>query len=159
MYNLLMVNETIFLQIVSLILLIMIIIVLHGTFHPTLGKIIRQSTWIPAETFLEMRNKRDKNNRLASERYNVKGVYIFYNRTKHKYYVGQAHKLLSRVNGHLTGKGNGDVYADYAYGDRLFVKFHKFRGTAFKNLNEMERYYIEKYHGQSKGYNKTVGNK
>ena len=106
-----------------------------------------------------MRNKRDKNNRLESERYNVKGVYVILNRSKHKYYVGQAHKLLSRVNGHLTGKGNGNVYADFAYGDRFYIKLFRFKGHAFKNLNEMERFYINKYHAQENGYNKTIGNR
>lgn len=114
---------------------------------------------MPAEKFLRMRNVRNDKNRLASEKYNVKGVYILHNISRHKYYVGQAHKLLSRVNGHLTGKGNGDVYADYIYGDKFRVRFVRFRGRAFKSLNEMERYYIDKYHAQNAGYNKTVGNK
>ena len=149
----------IFLQTISIILLLVLILVLHGSLHPSLGSVIKRSVWISAESFLTMRNKRNKKNRLASERYNVKGVYVLHNRTKHKYYVGQAHKLLSRVNGHLTGKGNGNVYADFAYGDRFYVKFHRFKGRTFKTLNEMERYYINKYHAQEDGYNKTIGNR
>jgi len=151
--------ETIFLQTISIILVLILLLVLHSSLHPSLGSIMKRSIWISAERFLTMRNVRNKKNRLASERYNVKGVYILHNRTKHKYYVGQAHKLLSRVNGHLTGKGNGIVYADYAYGDRFYIKFHRFRGRSFKTLNEMERYYINKYHAQEDGYNKTIGNR
>jgi hypothetical protein len=137
----------------------MLIVVIHRCLHPSLGNIIRRSAWISAEKFLTMRNQRSKNNRLASERYNVKGVYILHNRSKHKYYVGQAHKLLSRVNGHLTGKGNGNVYADFAYGDRFYVRFVRLKGASFKNLNDMERYFINKYHAQEDGYNKTIGNR
>ena len=151
--------DILFLQTTSIVLVLAILIVLHISLHPSLGSIIKHSNWISAERFLAMRNVRNKKNRLASEKYNVKGVYILHNRSKHKYYVGQAHKLLSRVNGHLTGKGNGNVYADFAYGDRFYVKFHRFRGKAFKTLNEMERYYITKYHAQEDGYNKTIGNR
>ncbi len=152
-------NSILFLQISSVILVIIFLILVHHMLHPSLGSAIRNSNWMPAEKFLRMRNVRNDKNRLASEKYNVKGVYILHNISRHKYYVGQAHKLLSRVNGHLTGKGNGDVYADYIYGDKFRVRFVRFRGRAFKSLNEMERYYIDKYHAQNAGYNKTVGNK
>lgn len=152
-------DNILFLQISSIILVIIFFILVHHMLHPSLGSAIRNSNWMPAEKFLRMRNVRNDKNRLASEKYNVKGVYILHNISRHKYYVGQAHKLLSRVNGHLTGKGNGDVYADYIYGDKFRVRFVRFRGKAFKSLNEMERYYIDKYHAQNAGYNKTVGNK
>ena len=52
-----------------------------------------------------------------------------------------------------------NVYADFAYGDRFYVKLLPFKGKAFKSLNEMERYYINKYHAQEDGYNKTIGNR
>lgn len=151
-------NDTLLLQISSIILMIIFCILIHHMLHPSLGAAIRNSSWIPAEKFLRMRNVRNDKNKLASEKFNVKGVYILHNISRRKYYVGQAHKLLSRVNGHLTGKGNGDVYADYIYGDRFRVRFIRFRGKAFKSLNEMERFYIDKYHAQNAGYNKTVGN-
>jgi excinuclease UvrABC nuclease subunit len=46
----------------------------------------------------------------------VSGVYILNNVTKGMYYIGQAKSIFDRVNQHFTGKGNGDVYADYKYG-------------------------------------------
>ena len=54
------------------------------------------------------------------------GVYLLYNHTKKIYYVRQSRSVYSRVNNHFTGHGNGDVYADYKYGDdwgqsRLFL--------------------------------------
>jgi hypothetical protein len=48
--------------------------------------------------------------------YNFPGVYILRNESKHMYYVGQGMRALDRVNAHFTGKGNGDIYADYKYG-------------------------------------------
>lgn len=89
---------------------------------------------------------------------NFAGVYILFNKTKNMYYVGQAQKILDRVNNHFTGKGNGDVYADYKYGDEFTIKMLALEGSGFSSLNELERHTISKYNAFSKGYNKTRGN-
>ncbi len=86
------------------------------------------------------------------------GVYILYNKSKNMYYVGQAIKILDRVNNHFTGKGNGDVYADYKYGDEFTIKMIALEGSGFASLNSLERETIRKYKAFSKGYNKTRGN-
>ena len=90
---------------------------------------------------------------------NFAGVYIIFNQTKNMYYVGQAQKILDRVNNHFTGKGNGDVYADYKYGDTFTIKMIALEGSGFETLNELERCTIQKYNAFSKGYNKTRGNR
>lgn len=90
---------------------------------------------------------------------NFAGVYIIFNKTKNMYYVGQAQKILDRVNNHFTGKGNGDVYADYKYGDQFAIKMIALEGSGFSTLNELERCTIEKYKAFSSGYNKTRGNR
>ena len=90
---------------------------------------------------------------------NFAGVYIIFNKTKNMYYVGQAQKILDRVNNHFTGKGNGDVYADYKYGDSFTIKMIALEGSGFETLNELERCTIQKYDAFSKGYNKTRGNR
>ena len=87
------------------------------------------------------------------------GVYILYNKTKNMYYVGQAQYIFDRVNAHFTGKGNGDVYADYKYGDEFTVKMISLEKSGYKSLNELERHTIMVYDAFSKGYNKTRGNK
>lgn len=89
---------------------------------------------------------------------NFEGVYVLYNKNKRMYYVGQAKQILSRVNNHFTGKGNGDVYADYKYGDRFSIRLVPLRGSGFSTLNSLERHLIGKYHAYEKGYNKTRGN-
>ena len=90
---------------------------------------------------------------------NFAGVYILYNKTKNKYYVGQATRILDRVNNHFTGKGNGDVYADYKYGDYFTIKMISLENSGFYSLNELERATISKYNAFSRGYNKTRGNR
>lgn len=90
---------------------------------------------------------------------NFAGVYILYNETKDMYYVGQGKQVLNRVNNHFTGKGNGDVYADYKYGDIFSIKMIALENSGFKTLNELERHTIARYNAFSKGYNKTRGNR
>lgn len=90
---------------------------------------------------------------------NFAGVYILYNKTKNMYYVGQATKILDRVNNHFTGKGNGDVYADYKYGNSFTIKMIALDKSGFNSLNELERNTIARYNSFSKGYNKTRGNR
>ena len=86
-------------------------------------------------------------------------MYILLNKTKNMYYVGQAIKIYDRVNQHFTGHGNGDVYADWKYGDEFTIKLIPLKRSGFKTLNELERNTISAYNAFSKGYNKTRGNR
>lgn len=87
------------------------------------------------------------------------GVYVLFNETKNMYYVGQAKKVLQRVNTHFTGHGNGDVYADYKYGDSFKIKTIGFAGSGYDSIDELEKDTIKTYNAYSKGYNKTRGNR
>ena len=86
------------------------------------------------------------------------GCYIIQNMTNHKFYVGQSHRIISRVTAHFTGHGNGDVYADFVKGDRFRVKLVSSEDAGYKNLNPMERELIKQYRAYRRGYNKTRGN-
>lgn len=90
---------------------------------------------------------------------NFEGVYIIFNATKNKYYVGQGKKVLDRVNMHFTGKGNGDIYADYKYGDEFTIKIIGLKRSGYRSLNALERDTIATYDAYAKGYNKTKGNR
>ena len=90
---------------------------------------------------------------------NFAGVYILFNLTKNMYYVGQGKEILNRVNSHFTGKGNGDVYADYKYGDIFTIKMIALKNSGFRTLNDLERNAILTYDAFASGYNKTRGNK
>ena len=83
------------------------------------------------------------------------GVYVILNLTKNLYYVGQSKNVLKRVKSHLTGSGNGDVYADFKYGDNFEVTIHN---CSIIDLNNIERTFISKYNASgSNGYNKNNG--
>ena len=90
---------------------------------------------------------------------NFEGVYILHNTDKDLYYVGQGKKILDRVNNHFTGKGNGDVYADWKYGDNFTIRMIALDNSGFDTLNQLERHTISYYDAYSKGYNKTRGNR
>lgn len=111
--------------------------------------------------FMEMRNYSfgGRGRKSYARTMNFAGVYILHNKTKNLYYVGQGKKVLDRVNCHFTGKGNGDVYADYKYGDLFTIRMIKLENSGFKTLNELERNTIMVYDAYNHGYNKTRGNK
>ncbi len=89
----------------------------------------------------------------------VVGAYIIYNKTKDMYYIGQAKRLFFRVNQHFTGHGNGDVYADYKYGDDFTIQIIKLSDSGYSDLDKLEKDLIEKYDAFNLGYNRTSGNK
>lgn len=91
--------------------------------------------------------------------FEFEGVYIIYNLDKKMYYVGQSVHVPSRVNAHFTGKGNGDVYADYKYGDRFEIRMVKLQGSGYSRLDDLERELIEMYHCCERGYNRKKGNR
>ena len=68
-------------------------------------------------------------------------------------YVGQSLHVCHRVHGHLSGKGNGDVYADARDGCVITIRFYP---VGKKRLNDLERKLIAKYRA-TQSYNRTVG--
>lgn len=87
------------------------------------------------------------------------GVYIIHNMTKDMYYVGQGVRVISRLCQHFQGHGNGDVYADWKYGDVLTVKVVRLSTSGYDSLNQLEHDYITRYDACDRGYNRTHGNK
>lgn len=89
----------------------------------------------------------------------IVGCYVIYNKTKRKYYVGQATRLFFRVNQHFTGHGCGDVYADYKRGrDKFTIRLIPLVNSGYYDLDKMEKDLIAKYNAYDRGYNKTIGN-
>lgn len=109
--------------------------------------------------FQQMRNKRFKGNKHYASDYNFAGIYVLHNTSKKMYYIGQGKNVLDRVNSHFAGRGNGDVYADYKYGDKWTIQMLALDNSDFYTLNDLERHAIEFYNSYHKGYNKTRGNK
>lgn len=68
-------------------------------------------------------------------------------------YVGQSLHVCSRVRNHLTGHGNGDVYADVRNGERVFVRIVP---CGQGRMNDLERELIDAFHA-TRHYNRTRG--
>lgn len=119
------------------------------------------SVELTPEEFFELRNKDAFTDKVVPNACgkNFEGVYILYNKTQKKYYVGQGKNVIGRVNSHFTGKGNGDVYADYKYGDEFVIRIIALKHSGYRNLNALERSAINTYDAYASGYNKTRGNK
>lgn len=126
-----------------------------------IAKLRSNSIEITPSEFFKIRNtKKIFNNRKnISTDQDFEGIYILYNQTKQMYYIGQSKNVIKRVNTHFTGKGNGDVYADYKYGDDFVINMLSLSKSGYTSLNALERDAIDTYQAYSKGYNKTKGNK
>ena len=98
-------------------------------------------------------------NEIAQSTKDFAGCYILYNEDTSEAYVGQATRVLERIKKHLSGRGNGEVYADYKYGDYFIIIALPLSQWKNDNLNEMESFYIGLYNSRKNGYNKTKGNR
>lgn len=126
----------------------------------TIGALASNMASLTPEDFFELRGRKchGKGAPMAGKAYDFPGVYILYNQSKKMHYVGQSLRVFDRVNNHFTGKGNGDVYADYKYGDLFDIRMIAIDGSGYTYLNDLERDTIMTYKAFSKGYNKTRGN-
>lgn len=103
--------------------------------------------------FLEMYNKLKINN-IKINSIDQSGCYVFLNKTKNINYVGQSKSVLKRINQHLNGKGNGDLYADYKYGSEFIIFIIK---CPENELNVTEKNLIKEFDAYKSGYNKNSG--
>lgn len=122
-----------------------------------IASLANQEAPMLAEDFLETRSRLVASRMLQESEFT--GVYILHNASRDKYYVGQSIRVLSRITQHLTGHGNGDVYADFKYGDRFTVRTIPMQGSGYQSLNDLERDTISAYNAKEQGYNMTRGNR
>ena len=152
----------------SIILLLVLFFILKGIIEykeklklmEAIEELADNSLEVSPEKLLEMKQATLKGKKKVSQKLtdDFVGVYIIYNKTKDMYYVGQAKKVLARASQHFTGHGNGDVYADYKYGDEFTIKTISLNTSGYSSLDRLEKDTIETYEAFSSGYNKTRGN-
>ena len=152
----------------SIVFLILFWAIVFGMQHKKASEVrerindlIYADTWIDAEEFLQLRQEGPpfKSQGYYSSDHEFVGVYILHNITKDMYYVGQAKKVLTRVSKHLTGHGNGDVYADFKYGDKFLVNVIPLVNSGYASIDDLERDTIERFDAFNSGYNRTRGNR
>ena len=125
-------------------------------------KILEMTEKVKEDTVKEFFKKRDgmiAERRKNGTEYDFVGIYILFNKTKNKCYVGQSRGVIERVNNHFNGRGNERVYRDYCRGNRFTIKTISLEKSGFRSLNKLERYAIYAFDAYRQGYNKTRGNK
>ena len=105
------------------------------------------SIWVHSNMIREIQTRGNQNCNSLKEAYsNYDNVY-----------VGQSMTVFARVRNHLTGHGNGDVYAEVKYnapcGEQIFVVFVP---CDAKDLNDKEKELIRQFNAQQ-SFNKTAG--
>ena len=162
-YNKLSIENKAIVWFIGILMLLLLIIPIVRTIviKSKIKRLANNVLEINPEEFFKIRNASNggRGRKHISTSEDFSGVYILYNHTKNMYYVGQSVKVLRRVNAHFTGHGNGDVYADYKYGNNFTIKMIELQKSGFKTLNELERHTIKTYNAFSQGYNKNRGNK
>lgn len=124
-----------------------------------LKKLAEEATKLTVVEFFKLRNtKKSDNKSYISKDYGFTGVYVIHNESADLYYVGQGKNVMNRVNSHFTGRGNGDIYADYKYGDQFTIQMISLQSSGYQNLDELELKMIQAYNAYEKGYNRNRGN-
>lgn len=89
---------------------------------------------------------------------NKKGVYIIWNKTKDKHYVGQSRNMSKRLAQHFkNGEVKNIIFAKDWYDGDYFCYRYYFCNT-IDELYSLEKRYIAEYLAFEKGYNSTNGN-
>jgi len=130
---------------------LLVVLILFLNRKARLKRLMISSRTMSIDTFLSKR----KTNQLRNEA----GIYILHNKTRDMYYVGQGDYVVSRAFKHFSGAGQGDVYADYKYGDKFTIQLIYLKGSGFLRLNTLEKTAIEILDAYDYGYNRTHGNK
>lgn len=93
---------------------------------------------------------------------NVKGIYIIWNKSNNKYYVGQTKNLYNRIFMQHFDRikqcpKNYLFFADWNLGNKFYYRVEKVNTK--DELDRLEKKYIEEYDSFRNGYNSTSGNK
>lgn len=83
------------------------------------------------------------------------GIYVLYNATKNKYYVGQAKQIYKRIRDHFQVE---DIARDFLNGDSITATFLTANelGEDYR-MDHIERVGIELFDAEKDGYNKKQG--
>jgi len=88
----------------------------------------------------------------------IPGCYLLTNKRTGRSYVGQSETVASRIRKHTFKSGYHDVTVDIRAEHPFHVDIFLFEDGEWKDLDEMERHYIELFDTYNNGYNKTGGN-
>lgn len=95
-------------------------------------------------------------------KYDFKGVYIIYDVDMNCYYVGQSVNVIKRLRGHFNGQsskgGADDLNEALISGHNMEIALLRLQSSSFRDLDDMEAYFIDYFDSYYNGYNRTRGN-
>ena len=95
-------------------------------------------------------------------KYDFKGVYIIYDVDMNCYYVGQSINVIKRLRGHFNGQsskgGADDLNEALINGHNMEIALLRLKNSSFRDLDDMEAYFIDYFDAYYHGYNRTRGN-
>lgn len=123
----------------------------------TIDNNINESSW-NWYSVQEFRRKTKK----GYTKYDFKGVYIIYDVDMNCYYVGQSINVIKRLRGHFNGQASkgraDDLNEALISGHNMEVALLRLQNSSFRDLDDMEAYFIDYFDSYHNGYNRTRGN-
>lgn len=109
-----------------------------------LNNILDLNKNVPIEDFLKMYDMRMYD--ISSKQDDIKfmktldfeGVYILYNKSKNKYYIGKASKVFRKIERHFAGYENEDIYSEWKQQNEFFVNIVRFENSGYENIDALE---------------------
>ena len=94
--------------------------------------------------------------------YDFNGVYVIHDLDFDMYYVGQSVNVIKRLRGHFNGQaskgGADDLNEALINGDNMEIALLRLKNSSFRDLDDMEAYFIDYFDAYYHGYNRTRGN-
>lgn len=76
-------------------------------------------------------------NESYDEKYNFEGMYVLYNQTKNKYFVGSSERVMDGLMLHVVGEGYEGIHTDVKSGDEFEVRFVSIRDTQCDDIDDL----------------------
>lgn len=96
------------------------------------------------------------------KQYDFDGVYVIHDLDYDMYYVGQSINVIKRLRGHFNGQaskgGADDLNEALINGHNMEIALLRLKNSSFRDLDDMEAYFIDYFDSYYHGYNRTRGN-
>ena len=94
--------------------------------------------------------------------YDFNGVYVIHDLDFDMYYVGQSVNVIKRLRSHFNGQaskgGADDLNEALISGHNMEIALLRLKNSSFRDLDDMEAYFIDYFDAYYHGYNRTRGN-
>lgn len=116
-----------------------------------LERLVSGNEEVSSDEFIEMYNMRIHN--FDSKRDDIKfmkkhdfeGVYVLYNCSRNKYYVGKSGRVLRKIDRQFRGYEDENIYNEYQKGDKFTVRIVSFQNSGYDSIDALEKNLKKQY--------------